>query len=123
MGARHPFMIPDGNVHPARLNPSSDVGPSPVMIREFPMTMLWHIQIEPAPGQADHIGERLALEAADLGIPGPWSIRSSRGFLVEGDLSEADLRRMAAKVLSDDVVEVATARPARDSGRAEDGAR
>ena len=33
------------------------------------MTMLWHIEIEPAPGQADHIGERLALEAVELGSP------------------------------------------------------
>jgi phosphoribosylformylglycinamidine synthase len=85
------------------------------------MTMLWHIQIEPDPGQVDHVGERLALEAAELGISGPWAIRASRGFLVEGDLSEADVRRLAAEVLRDLVVEVATARPARDSGRTEDG--
>jgi phosphoribosylformylglycinamidine synthase len=77
------------------------------------MTMLWHIQIEAAPGQADHVGERLALEAAELGIPGPWTIRASRGFLVEGDLSEDDLRRAAAEVLTDPVVEAAKVRPAR----------
>ncbi len=85
------------------------------------MTMLWHIQIEPAPGQADHVGERLALEAAELGIPGPWRIRAGRGFLVEGHLSETDVRRMATEVLSDPVVEAATASPAGESGRIEDG--
>jgi phosphoribosylformylglycinamidine synthase len=85
------------------------------------MTMLWHIQIEPAPGHADHVGERLALEAAELGISGPWAIRASRGFLVEGDLSEADIRRMASEVLSDPVVEAARARPAGASGRIEEG--
>jgi phosphoribosylformylglycinamidine synthase len=81
------------------------------------MTKLWHIEIEPAPGQADHVGERLALEAVEAGLPGPWTIRASRGFLVEGELSEQDLGRVAAEVLRDPVVESAVVRPARDSGR------
>jgi phosphoribosylformylglycinamidine synthase len=85
------------------------------------MTLLWHIEIEPAPGQADHVGERLAHEAAELGLTGPWTIRASRGFLLEGDLSESDARRVAGDVLCDPVVEAAIVRPAKGSGRA-DGA-
>ena len=54
--------------------------------------MLWHIEIEPVNGQSDHVGERLATEAEELGLAGPWTIRASRGFLVEGDLSEAGTR-------------------------------
>ena len=73
--------------------------------------MLWHLQIKPAPGQADHVGERLAVEAAELGLGGPWSIQASRGFLVEGEISQAELERAAREVLIDPVVEVASIRP------------
>ncbi len=82
------------------------------------MIMLWHIEIEPAAGQADHVGERLALDAVEAGLPGPWTIRASRGFLVEGELSEEDLRRVAADVLSDPVVESAVIRRTTDPSRA-----
>src|SRR5271168_2445494 len=67
--------------------------------------MLWHLQIEPAAGRADLEGERIAALAVDLGLPGPWRIAASRGFLVEGPLGTEDLRRAAAAVLVDPVVE------------------
>jgi phosphoribosylformylglycinamidine synthase subunit PurSL len=70
--------------------------------------MLWHLQIEPATGLADLEGQRIAAEAVDLGLPGPWRIASSRGFLVEGPLSMDDLRRAAVAVLVDPVVETFT---------------
>ena len=75
--------------------------------------MLWHIQIEPAPGHADRIGDRLALEAVESGLSGPWAIRACRGFLIEGAISEADLERAARDVLVDPVVEVHTIRKSR----------
>ena len=81
--------------------------------------MLWHIQIEPAPGHADRLGERLALEAVESGLAGPWSIRTSRGFLIEGRSREAELERAARDVLVDPVVETYTIRPSeRRPGRA-----
>ena len=80
--------------------------------------MLWHIQIEPAPGHPDRIGDRLALEAVESGLAGPWSIRASRGFLIEGEIAEAALDRAARDVLVDPVVEVYTVRP---SGAGSDG--
>ncbi len=70
--------------------------------------MLWHLRITPAPGQDDLDGARLAFEAQELRIPGPWQIASGRGFLVEGELSADDLRRAAEVVLADPVVEVFT---------------
>ena len=77
------------------------------------MTMLWHIEIEPAPGHPDHVGERLAHRGRRArALAGPWSIRASRGFLIEGDLSEAELDRVADEVLRDPVVEAAIVRPA-----------
>ncbi len=67
--------------------------------------MLWHIRIEPANGNHDRLGERLALEAAESGLGSRWSIQSSRGFLIEGELSRSELERAATAVLVDPVVE------------------
>src|ERR1700761_1155869 len=74
--------------------------------------MLWHLQIDPADGRVDNEGIRVAADAAELGLAGPWRIGASRGFLVEGPLSGDDLRRAAATVLVDPVVETFTVRPA-----------
>ncbi|MBV8230257.1 MAG: prephenate dehydrogenase [Planctomycetaceae bacterium] len=65
--------------------------------------MLWHLQIDPAPGRRDLEGLRVAAEAADLGLPGPWRVAASRGFLVEGALSRDDLQRAAEAILVDPV--------------------
>jgi phosphoribosylformylglycinamidine synthase len=67
--------------------------------------MLWHLQIEPAAGRADVEGRRIAAEAGDLGLGVTWEIAAARGFLVEGELTSDDLRRAAAEVLADPVVE------------------
>ncbi|MGE3819321.1 MAG: phosphoribosylformylglycinamidine synthase subunit PurL [Isosphaeraceae bacterium] len=67
--------------------------------------MLWHLQIAPAPGQSDVEGLRVATEAAELGLKGPWKIAAHRGFLLEGSLSEDDVRRAASSFLVDPVVE------------------
>ena len=67
--------------------------------------MLWHLQIDPAAGRADLEGKRIAADAAELGLPGPWRIAASRGFLVEGMLTGEDLRRAAETILVDPVVE------------------
>ncbi|MDB5350977.1 MAG: phosphoribosylformylglycinamidine synthase [Planctomycetota bacterium] len=74
--------------------------------------MLWHLHIVPAPGQEDLDGHRLATEATELGLPGPWTISASRGFLIEDNsegISSKDwferLRSLAAEVLVDPVTE------------------
>jgi phosphoribosylformylglycinamidine synthase len=67
--------------------------------------MLWHLEIGPAPQHPDLVGKRLSAEASESGIPGPWTIEATRGFLVEGDLTEDDLARAARSVLTDPVVE------------------
>jgi len=73
--------------------------------------MLWHLEIHPAPGHPDLVGKRLSVEAAESGIPGPWTISASRGFLVEGTLSLEDLARAGREVLADPVVESFQVRP------------
>ncbi|MGC8639708.1 MAG: phosphoribosylformylglycinamidine synthase subunit PurL [Isosphaeraceae bacterium] len=67
--------------------------------------MLWHLEIEPSGGHPDLTGKRLSLEAAEAGIPGPWTISACRGFLLEGDLGAAEVERAASQVLVDPVVE------------------
>ncbi len=67
--------------------------------------MLWHIFIEPAPGQIDRQGEHLALEATEAGIAGIASIQTARGFLLEGALAKAEVERAAQAILVDPVVE------------------
>ena len=76
--------------------------------------MLWHLQIDPATGRTDVEGGRIAADAADLGLPGPWRISASRGFLVEGSLTRDDLRRAAEVVLVDPVVERFSIRPSHE---------
>jgi phosphoribosylformylglycinamidine synthase subunit PurSL len=68
--------------------------------------MLWHIRIAPAPSIPDSLGERLAAQAVESGLAGPWSVKTSRGFLIEGEISREQLDRVASDVLVDPVVEV-----------------
>lgn len=85
--------------------------------------MLWHLTIEPATGQTDHEGRRLAVEAAELRLPGPWQVAASRGFLIEGAQSRESLERLAASVLVDPVVESARLAPCGEpsTGPSDDG--
>jgi phosphoribosylformylglycinamidine synthase len=67
--------------------------------------MLWHILIEPTSGQIDRQGRLLAIEAAESGFAGVTSIRTARGFLLQGPLEKAEVKRAAQAVLVDPVVE------------------
>ncbi len=79
--------------------------------------MLWHLEIRPANDQDDRQGRRLAGEASELGLPGPWSIEAGRGFLMEGDLDANDVRRAAEAVLADPVAESFVIEPVDRSNR------
>jgi phosphoribosylformylglycinamidine synthase II len=80
--------------------------------------MLWHLQIDPAPGRLDRAGSQVVIDAAELNLPGPWTVAASRGFLIEGNLSRADVERAAREVLVDPMVEVFAVRP---SGEVDSG--
>ncbi|MDR3622428.1 MAG: phosphoribosylformylglycinamidine synthase subunit PurL [Paludisphaera borealis] len=73
--------------------------------------MLWHLEIRTAPNHPDSTGRRLAQEAVESGLPGPWRATAGRGFLVEGNLSATDLEEAARRVLVDPVVEAFHVRP------------
>jgi phosphoribosylformylglycinamidine synthase II len=75
--------------------------------------MLWHLQIDPATGRTDVEGRRVTGDAAELGLPGSWKVRASRGFLIEGELTPEAIRHAAETVLVDPVVETYSVRPSR----------
>ncbi len=81
--------------------------------------MLWHLQIDPSPGQVDLAGRRIATDAAELGLPGPWTVAASRGFLIEGPIDRPTVTRAAESVLVDPVVESFAIRGVEDFGEAE----
>lgn len=67
--------------------------------------MLWEVDIHPAEGSTDSNARRLAQEAAELGVCQDLSVRTARGYLIEGDLSRADIDRLVEQLLADGVVE------------------
>ncbi len=81
--------------------------------------MLWHLQIDPAEGRVDLAGRRVAAEADELGLPGPWAVAAARGFLVEGAVDRRALDEASRAVLVDPVVERHRLRPATEFGESE----
>ena len=67
--------------------------------------MLWEVAIQPIEGAADREGERTLAHAKALGLGSIRQVRSGRSFLIEAESDEATLRKLAAAVLSDPVVE------------------
>lgn len=67
--------------------------------------MLWEVDIYPAAGQPDLAARRVAADAADLHIAPQLTVHAGWGYLVEGDVDEAAIRRAAEGLLYDPVVE------------------
>jgi phosphoribosylformylglycinamidine synthase len=65
---------------------------------------LWEIDLHPAPGEPDLIGQSVAAEAADTGL-GKFAVHGARGFLIQGDLEEKQVHTLARELLADLVVE------------------
>ncbi len=67
--------------------------------------MLWEVDIHPAPGQPDPIGQQVAAEIADLGFGDSTPVASARGYLIQGELAREQVELLAAQLLADGVVE------------------
>ena len=67
--------------------------------------MLWEVEISPSSQGHDYEGQRVLADAQRLGIERLIDVRSSRTFLVQGDVSQQELNRAAADLLCDSVVE------------------
>src|SRR5688500_14959555 len=77
--------------------------------------MLWEVDIHPAPGQPNRAAERLAEDAAELGLAGGLKATAARSFLIEGELTREQVEHLARDLLSDRVVETTVVAPAQDS--------
>ncbi|MDR1383509.1 MAG: phosphoribosylformylglycinamidine synthase subunit PurL [Planctomycetaceae bacterium] len=67
--------------------------------------MLWEIDIFPRPGEPDRKGNAVAADAADLGITGQVNAVSAHGYLVQGNISEPQVRLLAEQLFADSVAE------------------
>ena len=80
---------------------------------------LWEVDIYPAPGQIDRLGRTVAAEAADLGLLGTIDgesadVTAARGYLIQGDLGDDQIRDLAAQLLADGIVEKTVIAPVGD---------
>lgn len=71
--------------------------------------MLWEVDVVSKEASGDHAARAVVAGAADLGITGCTQARTAAGWLIEGDLTAADVERLAATVLADPVTESFTA--------------
>ena len=67
--------------------------------------MLWEVDVRLIDAAADHAAREVVAGAGGLGIGGCTRARTAAGWLIEGDLSRADIDRIAATLLADPVTE------------------
>ena len=78
--------------------------------------MLWEVDVYPSEGQPDRPAMDVAAAARELGIAAELSVRSGRGFLIEGeDITAAEVERLAAGLFADPVVESTLVAPVGDA--------
>src|SRR3990172_10987509 len=76
--------------------------------------MPWEIDIYPAEGQPDLIGDQVAADAADLGLAKHLAVAAARGYLIQGELDQEEVVRIAHELLADRVVERTVVAPVGD---------
>ena len=69
---------------------------------------LWEVDIYPADGQPDIIGDAVSQDARDLGLSDSVRVHAARGYLLQGDLNQQQIAQAASQLLADDVVERST---------------
>ena len=77
--------------------------------------MLWQVDIYPADGQPDLVGARVAADAAELPIAADLRVAAANGYLIQADLDQAQVTRLARELLADEVVERFVVAPAGDA--------
>ena len=71
------------------------------------MTVVHRVEVRPRPGHRDPRAEAVLRQAASLGLPRPRAAQHAAVYLLEGELSDADVRRIADELLADPVTQVA----------------
>jgi phosphoribosylformylglycinamidine synthase len=72
------------------------------------MAAVHRVEVRPRSGHRDVRGESVARQAASLGIPAPREARHASVYLLEGELSAAQVERIARELLADPVTQVAS---------------
>ena len=67
--------------------------------------MLWEVDVHLVDANADHTARAIVTGAAELGIAACSQARTAVGWLIEGDLTRADVERLAARLLADSVTQ------------------
>ena len=75
------------------------------------MAVVHRVEVRPKPGHRDPRAEGVVRQAAALGLPKPSAAQHASVYLLEGELSDADVRRIAAALLADPVTQVAEVQP------------
>jgi len=73
--------------------------------------MLWEVDIHARPGQPDNRAGAVTAVAAQADFPKSLTVTSARGFLLQGELSEAQIQHIAGELLLDPVVEQSVCGP------------
>ncbi len=72
--------------------------------------MLWEVEVRPAPGEIDREAARVLSAGQAMGIATLRQVVCFRLFLLEGELSETQIREVAGELLADPVAERWSAR-------------
>ncbi|HEY1065081.1 MAG TPA: AIR synthase-related protein, partial [Pirellulales bacterium] len=67
--------------------------------------MLWEVDVYPAPNEPNREGARVARDAQQMGLASHLVAVAAHGWLLEGELSQADAERLAQQLLGDAIVE------------------
>ena len=66
---------------------------------------LWEVDIYPGEGQPDLAAQSIAADAADLGLCEQLDIAAAQGYLLQGELGESEVQRLADELFSDAIVD------------------
>ena len=66
---------------------------------------LWQVDIHPAEGQPDSLGHSALNATRELGIANDLSIQGAAGFLLQGQLAQAQVKKIAVELLSDPIAQ------------------
>ncbi|MCX5716531.1 MAG: phosphoribosylformylglycinamidine synthase subunit PurS [Candidatus Omnitrophica bacterium] len=65
--------------------------------------MFWRVEIQNKPGVFDASGEGIKKDIADLNIQGIASVRVADVFVIEGNVSESQIKRISSELLADPI--------------------
>ncbi len=77
--------------------------------------MIWRIEIKDKTGVFDAAGDSVLKDILDCGIRSVKDVKVTQVYLISGDLSEKDARKIASELLTDPIVQDHTVTPDDDS--------